>query len=267
MEWREAQGARVARWIAMLAIVGTVHAAGAAYSLLWRGEAEDDDPEGVFVIELAPVTTSAVTAAYTAVPGPESVDSVEARPAAPREQVVEDPILDLPPLPSIAGVPPDLVLPERVLKKPPEKKEPEEELPQQKEVVAASQASVASRIQKVEDAAAAEKSAAPVAGLSQIDARTKAKWQRELVAHLGRFKTYPAASRDRRETGEIMLRFDLDRSGGVSNAAISRSSGHARLDGAALDLLKRAAPLPPPPNSVPGTKIELVVPVKFQLKD
>jgi protein TonB len=195
------------------------------------------------------------------------VESVEARPAAPQEQVVEDPIIDLPPLPSIAGVPPDLILPERVIEKPPEKKEPEEELPQQKEVVTASQASVAARPQKVENAATAEKSAAPMAGLSQVDARTKAKWQRELVAHLGRFKTYPAASRDRRETGQIMLRFDLDRAGQVSNAAVSRSSGHARLDGAALDMLRRAAPLPPPPSSVAGTKIELVVPVKFQLKD
>jgi protein TonB len=251
----------------MLALVGGLHGAAAAYSVLWRGEPEDEDPEGVFVIELAPVTTSAVSAADAAVPGPESVESVESRPAAPQEQVVEDPIIDLPPLPQIAGVPPDLILPERVIEKPPEKKEPEEELPQQKEVVTASQASVAARPQKVENAATAEKSAAPMAGLSQVDARTKAKWQRELVAHLGRFKTYPAAARDRRETGQIMLRFDLDRAGQVSNAAISRSSGHTRLDWAALDMLRRAAPLPPPPSSVPGVKIELVVPVRFQLKD
>jgi protein TonB len=267
MDWREARRTRIARWTAVLAVVGGLHGAGAAYSLLWRGEPEDEEPEGVFVIELAPVTTSAVSAADAAVPGPESVVSVEARPAAPQEQVVEDPILELPPLPQIAGVPPELVLPERVIEKPPEKKEPEEDLPQQKEVVTASQASVAARAQKVEDAPVAEKSTAPMAGLSQVDARTKAKWQRELVAHLGRFKSYPAASRDRRETGQIMLRFDLDRAGHVSNAAVSRSSGHARLDGAALDMLRRAAPLPPPPRSVPGAKIELVVPVKYQLKD
>ena len=267
MDWREGRRTRFTRWTAVLALVGGLHGAAAAYSLLWRGEPEEDDPEGVFVIELAPVTTSAVSAADAAVPGPESVDSVEARPAAPQEKVAEDPIIELPPLPQIAGVPPDLILPERVIEQPPEKKEPEEELPQQKEVVTASQASVAARPQKVEDAATAEKSAAPTAGLSQVDARTKAKWQRDLVAHLGRFKTYPATSRDRRETGQIMLRFDLDRAGQVSNAAISRSSGHSLLDGAALDMLRRAAPLPPPPSSVPGTKIELVVPVKFQLKD
>lgn len=265
MDWRETPGTRIARWMAVLAVVGTAHAAGAAYSLLARGEPEED-PDGVFVVELAPVTTSAVSAADAAIPGPESVDSVEARPTAPREQVVEDPIIELPPLPRLADAPPDLVLPERVIEKPPEKK-PEEELPKQKEVFAASQASVAARPQKVEDAAAAEKSAAPMAGLSQTDARTRAKWQRELVAHLGRFKTYPAASRDKREIGEIMLRFDLDRTGHVSNAKIARSSGHTLLDGAALDMLKRAAPLPPPPTSVPGAKIDLVVPVKFQLKD
>jgi periplasmic protein TonB len=266
MDWREARGTRLARWAGGLALVATVHAAGAAYSL-WQGEPEDADPEGVFVIELASVTTSAHTATHAMTPGPESVDSVEARPAAPQERTIEERILDLPPLPPRPAVPQDLILPERVVEKPPERKEPEEELPLQKEVVSASQASVASRPLKIDDAAQAEKTTAPITGLSQQDARTKSKWQRELVAHLGRFKSYPAASRDRREIGQIMLKFELDRSGRVSNAGIARTSGHPLLDAAALDMLNRASPLPPPPESVPGTKIELAVPVKFQLKD
>lgn len=266
MDWREARGTRLARWTGILALVATVHAAGAAYSL-WQGEPEDADPEGVFVIELASVTTSAHMAMHAMTPGPESVDSAEARPAAPQERAIEEPILDLPPLPPRPEVPQDLILPERVVEKPPEKKEPEEELPQQKEVVSASQASVASRPLKIDDAAQAEKTTAPMTGLSQQDARTKSRWQRELVAHLGRFKSYPAASRDRRETGQIMLKFELDRSGRVSSAGIARTSGYPRLDAAALDMLNRASPLPPPPESMPGAKFELAVPVRFQLRD
>ncbi len=266
MDWRETRGTRLARWTGVLVLVATVHAAGAAYSL-WQDGPEDTDPEGVFVIDLASVTTSAFTAALAIAPGPERVDSVAARPAAAQERTIEEPIIDLPPLPPLPEVPQDLILPERVVDKPPEKKEPEEELPQQKEVAPASEASVASRPLKIDDAALAEKTAAPVTGLAQQDARTKAKWQRELVAHLGRFKSYPAASRDRREIGQILLKFELDRSGRVSNAGIARTSGYARLDAAALDMLNRASPLPPPPDSVPGAKFELAVPVKFQLKD
>jgi periplasmic protein TonB len=266
MEWREARGTRLARWTGVLVLVATVHAAGAAYSL-WRGDPEDTDPEGVFVIELASVTTSALTVAHAIAPGPESVDSVEARPAAPQEKAIEETFLDVPPLPPLPEVPQELILPERIVEKPPEKRDPEEELPQQKEVASASQASVASRPLKIDDAAQAKKAAAPMTGLSQQDSRTKTKWQRELVAHLGRFKSYPAASRDRRETGQIMLKFELDRSGRVSNAGIARTSGYPRLDAAALDMLNRASPLPPPPASVPGAKFELAVPVKFQLKD
>ena len=49
MDWRETPATRVTRWIVVLTVVGTAHAAGAAYSLLARGEPEED-PEGVFVV-------------------------------------------------------------------------------------------------------------------------------------------------------------------------------------------------------------------------
>jgi protein TonB len=266
MQWREGKGARLARWAAALAVVAGVHAAG-AYYLLGQPEEVDDELEGVFVIELAPVTTTVQSMADVPVPGRESEDSVAVQAVKPQEQPVEQQSEDLPPLPELQEAPEELVLPERHAENE-ETPEPEaEEQPHQQEPVEASQAAVAARPVHVEGAAPADKTAAPMAGTAQSDARTKAKWHRELVAHLGRFKRYPSTAVSRRETGEIVLKFVLDRAGRVAGTAVVRSSGSRDLDAAALDMVLRASPLPPPPHDVPGETIELQVPVRFQVKD
>jgi protein TonB len=266
MDWREAKARRLARWAAAFLVVGSVHVAGAASSLLWPSEPAEEEPDGVFVIELAPMTTSVQAPTHEMTPGQDREDAAEAQPAKPQEQIAEE-RTETPPLPKVAEAPEDLVLPDPTPERKPEDK-PKEEEPQREQVaVEASQAAVAARPLQVENAAAATRTAAPMIGLSARDARTKAQWQREVVAHLGRFKRYPAAARDRSETGEIMLKLALDRSGRVADAEVVRSSGSSRLDAAALEMATRASPLPPPPGQIPGETIELLVPVRFQLKD
>jgi protein TonB len=46
---------------------------------------------------------------------------------------------------------------------------------------------------------------------------------------------------------------------------ISGSSGSASLDQEALSMIQRASPLPAPPPEVPGSRISLTVPVRFNL--
>jgi len=58
----------------------------------------------------------------------------------------------------------------------------------------------------------------------------------------------------------------VDRSGGVHNARIIRSSGSSALDAAALSLAERAAPLPPPPPEVSGTQIPITVPIRYDFR-
>jgi protein TonB len=267
MDWREGKARRLVRWAAAFLVVGSVHVAGAASSLLWPSAPADEEPDGVFVIELAPMTTSVQAPTHEMAPGQDREDAAEAQPAKPEEKVVEQEDL-APPLPKIAEAPEDLVLPEPTPERKPEEKPKEKEEQRREELaVEASQAAVAARPLQVEDAAAASRTAAPMIGLSARDARTKARWQREVVAHLGRFKRYPAAARDRSETGEIVLKLVLDRSGKVADADVIRSSGSSRLDEAAIEMATRANPLPPPPEQIPGQTIELLVPVRFQLKD
>lgn len=126
-----------------------------------------------------------------------------------------------------------------------------------------------------EPAPAAAQPAAPQPAPSQpsahaaasavADPRAGANWQGRLLAHLERHKRYPTAAQGRGLRGGVVLAFALDRAGRVASAAVHTSSGHDALDQAALDMLARAQPLPPPPPEVAGDPVRLVVPVRFRL--
>lgn len=90
-------------------------------------------------------------------------------------------------------------------------------------------------------------------------------WQTSLVQQLQRFKRYPASAQSRKEEGVVMLSFSLDRSGHVLAHSIARSSGYADLDDEVLAMIMRAEPLPPFPESMPQTRIDLTVPIRFSL--
>jgi TonB family protein len=91
-----------------------------------------------------------------------------------------------------------------------------------------------------------------------------ASWQQAVVARLARFQRYPVQAKD--ATGVVNLSFSIDRQGHVLNSRVIKSSGSAVLDTEALSLLKRAAPLPPPPAGVPDSDLTFVVPIRFVLK-
>ncbi|WP_232491855.1 energy transducer TonB family protein [Novosphingobium kaempferiae] len=88
-------------------------------------------------------------------------------------------------------------------------------------------------------------------------------WQARVLGRLNAAKTYPASARARRQQGTVMVRFVLDRKGTVLSVSLEKSSGFAPLDREALALPKRTSPLPAPPESIAGERIELVVPVEF----
>ena len=63
-----------------------------------------------------------------------------------------------------------------------------------------------------------------------------------------------------------MLHFAMDRHGHVLSARIQRGSGHTLLDQEALALVRRAEPLPSPPDSVAGDPVVLTVPIEFYME-
>jgi periplasmic protein TonB len=87
-----------------------------------------------------------------------------------------------------------------------------------------------------------------------------------LQAWLEDHKEYPRRARSRRQEGVVMLYFVMDRSGHVLEYRIDRSSGYDLLDREVEQMIQRAQPLPPLPDEMTQARLELVVPVQFQLR-
>lgn len=87
-----------------------------------------------------------------------------------------------------------------------------------------------------------------------------------LAAALERAKRYPNSARLRRQEGVASLRFRIRRDGSVTGWRIERSTGFTDLDEAVGEMIQRASPLPRPPDEMEGEFIEMVVPVRFNLR-
>jgi protein TonB len=120
-----------------------------------------------------------------------------------------------------------------------------------------SPAPVAAAVQTTEPARADAPPSTPSA--------TETLWETDVLAKLASQKHYPARARRAGEQDTVMVRFVLDRAGQVLSADVIESKGLAALDAEALALIRRAAPLPPPPVEVPGDTIELIAPIQFIL--
>ena len=108
----------------------------------------------------------------------------------------------------------------------------------------------------------ADRAAGPAPGeTGERAAKALATWQLALVTHLERFKRYPVEARP--AEGIANVAFTLDRSGKVIASRIVKSSGSAVLDAAALDLVRRAQPLPVAPPETGDAQLSQVAPIQY----
>ena len=92
-----------------------------------------------------------------------------------------------------------------------------------------------------------------------------AQTEQALACHERAAPAYPALSRRMRETGTVVLEVELDESGHVAAIRVDRSSGHARLDEAALTAVRRWRCQPAQRNGMPIRGIALQ-PIRFALE-
>lgn len=90
-------------------------------------------------------------------------------------------------------------------------------------------------------------------------------YQAQVVAHLQRYKSYPAAAKSAGIRGIATVRFSLSASGTVISAALARSSGAGVLDQAALAMVRRASPFPPIPPALGRSRMDFAAPIRFDL--
>jgi protein TonB len=74
---------------------------------------------------------------------------------------------------------------------------------------------------------------------------------------------YPEAARERGAEGVAVVSFSFDAAGQVTSAGLAQSSGDAALDADAVASVRRANPLPPPPEGAPRA---YAVPIRYRLR-
>lgn len=115
-------------------------------------------------------------------------------------------------------------------------------------------------------AVAAATTTARQRGSTQGRPAAEAAWQSRLLGHLEGFRRYPTRALRQRHEGVTYLRFSVDRHGRVGAVRLERGSGSDLLDAEALEVVRRAQPVPAPPPEIEGDPVEVVVPVQFRLR-
>jgi len=245
----------------MFAAIGALalHAGGAALAFAHLKADDLDEAVGAPAIEIGLEMTSPRVQPTDLPAGPDTEASV-ASPAM-AEQKAEVRETELP-----KDVPTESENPDRAVM-PNDKDKPKEDDAKmaavQTQASTESEAVEATATPSSENIPQAMRSVAPAQGTGESAQRVRATWQKELMAHLDKHKRYPANSQ---RTAEIVISFALDRRGHVLSTSIVKGSGDTALDEAALAMVRKSDPVPPPPPAVADEGLSFTLPVIFKIK-
>lgn len=259
------------RWSGGLLIAGALHAVVAGGVVWWLAQnPELPAAETAMLIDLAPPEPTP--------PAPEPAPEPE--PALP-EPPLPEPLPPEPPPPEPAPPEPPPPTPPAPEPVPPEPTPPDVPPPEpppvvEKAAVVAPPPPVKVNAKPVEkkplpkavkspppQPTAAPPTAAPAAPVAP---HVLPSWQAQVMAHLERRKRYPRAAQLHREGGIAKVRFVIDRTGAVLSFRLESSSGVPALDEEVLSLIERASPLPAPPPEIARDRMEMVAPVRFDIR-
>ncbi len=243
---------------ALAAIV--LHGGCIALVVAHASEDDADDADGAPAIEVGLEFTAPHLEPTDLPPGPETVDSV-ASPAVPEQKAVVEQS-ELPKdTPTETEDPDRVVTPEETQK---EKQDDPKIAAVQTNQSSESVASEATAPPTSDKAIESERSAAPVQGMGESSRQVKMGWEKRVVAYIYRHKRYPAGAR---KSVVVDVEFTLDRVGHVVAASIVKGSGDPAFDQAALDMLHRSDPVPPPPPLVADERLSYTISIEFHTKE
>lgn len=111
------------------------------------------------------------------------------------------------------------------------------------------------------------KNSGPVDSDSPGGKELLSRYEQLISLWIQKFKQYPDEARRQSMTGETLVRIRIDRQGNIKYWALENSTGYALLDRAAIDMVKRANPVPAVPNDYPaGETFDFLIPVNFRLE-
>lgn len=106
------------------------------------------------------------------------------------------------------------------------------------------------------------------AGDRKVDAAAiRARYEQTISNWIARHKVYPAGALLLGQHGKVIIRLRIDRQGNVKYSGVEKSSGYKLIDRAAIDMVRRANPVPPVPTNYPaGSLLEFLIPASFDLQ-
>lgn len=105
------------------------------------------------------------------------------------------------------------------------------------------------------------------AEVSGPDAAGLRQYRLALASEARRLSRYPETARRQGLAGTAEVRVAVGAAGDVRQAVLNRSSGHAVLDEAALEMLRQAAARTELPISLQGQSFAVLLPVLFEVRE
>ena len=91
------------------------------------------------------------------------------------------------------------------------------------------------------------------------------QYQQIISAKIKQHEEYPPVAKRRHWEGTTVVQLQLTPEGKVTDISVVEKSGYEILDEAAVKMVRKASPLPPPPESLPRRDRTVLVPIKFRL--
>lgn len=246
-------------WVAAFVFAAALHAGAFSYLWLKAQQVDDSDALGSPAIEINLDLAAPREDQDNLPPGPAADDSAASVSTAEQHKEIED--KELPRERPVESDDAERVVAPDV---PKEKIFKPAKIEAKAQQASDSIASEAAAVPRIEIAKEAPKSTAPSPGTGASAQLIRMAWQKKLVAHINRYKRYPAGAV--RRTAQITVAFTLDRVGHVVATGVQSSSGDPAFDQAALTMMRKADPVPPPPPLLADNGLSFSMPVIFQSK-
>jgi protein TonB len=244
-------------WVLAGVAALALHLGGVALAVAELRADDGDDGLGAQGIDISLDMASPKVPDDDLPPGPDA-DAQQASPLVP-EQKAEVKETDLPKDRPVESEDPDRVVTMSDSKKP--KEDDPKIAAVQTEASEEHQAQEATARQMLdENAPDAEKARAPNAGIGKDMRKLTAVWGKQISAYFNLHKRYPD---NKNKTMTVQLSLVLDRRGKVLSVDVVGTSGEAAFDQAAVSMVRRSDPVPPPPAGLTDDQFSFTLPVNF----
>ena len=120
--------------------------------------------------------------------------------------------------------------------------------------------------QSIEEAIKPVPEAVPTQASPEVVKQVTDSYTNQLTRAIAKQKKYPKIAQMRQWQGEVLLNVEIDPQGNLVKTEILEGSRYKILNNEAVDMVKRAAPFPNPPEELQKRNFTVLVPISFKLE-